>query len=236
MVAVVLISGAVMIAQDRSATVTQINYFSLVGIRTSPTVDVMGSDPEKFGFTFTNTQPINVRMAIYIPYSEYAQSIFPPLTPQEAAIAESSGLRSAEDTKVIGADFIRIIDDKGLKIIRRDEKGFVEPKRQQEDTIQVTSDNDTDSSSSAFRSYTSPSSSPYVWEMSDPMLLQSGTDGRLDDKIAEINDTYFAVWRSDWQKDGNFIVAPDKAPPTSPLQHFEPGTNTAFFDLWGECS
>ena len=224
MIAVALVSAAAVNAQDRSATIIQMDYSCLLGRRTSPSYDVMVSYPERLVFTFENTKPINVRMAIYIPCCDYAQSVF-PLTDEEIAqrtIASSTQLKA---TKTIGADFIR----NGNHIIKRGEEGFVELKKQAGDKIQdfILEKYDTNSPS-----FIRASSSPYEWGMSNLMRIQDGTDEQLDDKIAQLKVTAFAVWRSDWQDDTDIRIATDIAPPTLSVQHFEPGTNTAFFQWY----
>ena len=223
-IAVALVSIAAVSAQDRSATIIQIDFNCLFGIRTSPSYDIMAAYPEKLGFTFTNTKPINVRMAIYIPDCDYAQSIF-PLTDEE--IAQRDAYSSLfKSNKTIGVNFMR----NDNQIIRSGEEGFAELEKQEANKIQATIENDNKNFSSLLRA----SSSPYEWGMSDlHMVIQDGTDGQLDDNIAQLKATAFTIWRSDWQDDSDFKIATDIAPPTLPLQHFEPGTNTAFFQYYG---
>ena len=193
---VLLIGSNSILGQDevkeRSAYVNKVTYSYL---RTKVYADdetySMYSYPEEFTYTFENTVPVNLRMSIYIPKSDYIQKIFFVDEIQNAISALRLTKKPAKKPKI---DFII----KNGELIKRGEKGFVESEKQGDRRKIIESDAKTVRSSKSLRSATSPTDWIVDSFMRAPVILSYGlSDAKLAERVAYIETEAFSVWTSD---------------------------------------
>ena len=77
MVATMLISGAIVSAQNRSADVSEVKFAdTVVRLTVGPDTGGLESYPIREIFTFSNTKHVNLRLSVWIPGSDYAYKVF----------------------------------------------------------------------------------------------------------------------------------------------------------------